>query len=189
MLEESPPVNLHLTPKAAKGLRSRVYRDVIGLLLLFLTFARGFLGHEIDTHIAGLHLPAGIVFPAGTAIIAALVAYLGGLVGNDRNSTLFDGLLDTIRGKTPADAIETTATPTTTTPPSPTFSTGPAIVPGSHAEDVSALATEMLAKYANTDGVEVTSRPADPIGPHGVNAPGTTDPAPIPLDDSIIEVG
>lgn len=209
-MEDSAPVDLKLTPKAAKALRSRVYRPVIGMIVLFLTFARGFLGHEIDTHLAGLHLPAGFVFPAGAAVIAAVTAYLGAILGKDKNSTLFDGLLDTLRG-TPAaeippppmfvprdgmfapDAGQTPAAVPASDLPAPT-NPGPLLAEPppppepvaapepepDHEADAAALNEAMMATYADTAGVTFTDEPDDPFGPHGVNYPGETDGAPDP---------
>lgn len=108
---------LKLTAKAAQGLRSRVYRDVGTVVVLFLTFEEQSLGHEVDTHIAGLHLPVWLVFPGGAAIIATVVSWLGAKVGVDPGSTLFTGLFAKTKAAITSQAVEVTP-PTLTEPAS-----------------------------------------------------------------------
>lgn len=100
------PSKLKLTPEAFKALRSRVYRITLIVAGLLLTIGHEFVGKQIDTYVAGLHLPAGVAIPAGAAIVSAVVSWIGAKVGTDPTTTLFEGMLDRLKGNAPADAIE-----------------------------------------------------------------------------------
>lgn len=179
------PAALKLTPKAFKALRSRVYRSVLVVVLPLLAFNEQTLGHQLDTHVAGLHLPGYIVLPGGAAIIAAVVAFVGGKFGIDPNSTLLDGIVTKpgapAANTPPADAPDppTFSTPTAPVTPRPGLFAPDAIQQGSHTDDAAALDAQMLAAYQGADGVDITTNPQDPMAPHGVNQPGETDGQPL----------
>lgn len=174
---------LKLTPKAFKALRSRVYRAVLVMVLPLLAFNEKALGHDVDTHLAG-HLPGWLAYPGGAAIIAAVVAFVGGKFGLDPNSTLLDGIF----GKTPAitstQPIETAGDPVTPRPG--VFSTEPPTTAApkpdppvftSHADQLDHQATMIYGGAAPIEGVElVDDEPTDPQAPHGFNDLDETEP-------------
>lgn len=165
------------TKKAWLKIRARVGTTFVSLLaaIALVPSNSNFVGHLIDAGIHGLSIPAWAagVIPAGTALVVGAGGWVATHFGDPDSLRFFQhGLTATVLGKVP----DTTDVPD----PTPTPAPGPSpFTLGTHADDVKELAAQMLAKYANTNGVEITTNPQDFIGPHGVNQPGETDPEPV----------